>query len=109
MFKNVILGLAVSLLFPVLVLSQEWQQQWVQREVELQTSRGRMGHYQSCPAGYKAGVGFSTISPEAAVRQCCFWFGSKRPRGIKNFDRYPIRYFHVSKGPRGWYAAALYK
>jgi hypothetical protein len=89
---------------------QDWRQKWVQREVQIQVQRGRMGHNQKCPRGYYAGVGFSTRGPAAAVRQCCYWFGTKRPAGVKNFSRFPLRWFHVSKGRDGrWYAAALFK
>lgn len=31
--------------------------------------------------GYYEGIGFSTVSPDAAVRRCCFW-GLRRPREV---------------------------
>jgi hypothetical protein len=89
---------------------RDWRQTWVQREVKIQIQRSRMGHNQKCPGGYYAGVGFSTRGPAAAVRQCCYWYGTKRPAGVNNFGRFPRRWFHVERGRDGrWYAAALFK
>lgn len=31
--------------------------------------------------GYYEGIGFSTVSPDAAVRRCCFW-GARKPREV---------------------------
>ncbi len=73
-------------------------QSWVQREADMQASRNRMGHIQRCPAGFRAGVGFSTVSADSAIRNCCYWNRPSRER-----------WFHVSRGARGWYAAALYR
>ena len=71
---------------------------WVQREAELQAQNNRMRHFQKCPQGFYAGVGYSTRSPTDAVRRCCYW--------NRNF---PVRFFHVTRGVNGWYAAALYR
>lgn len=78
-------------------IGSSWQS-WVQKEAEMQASQNRMAHIQRCPAGFRAGVGYSTASPTDAVRRCCYWRGN-----------YPVRFFHVSRGANGWYAAALYK
>ena len=86
-----------------------WQQQWCDKEADMQAGRRRMGHIQKCPPGYKAGVGFSTRGPESAVRQCCYWYGTKRPRGVRNFGRYPVRWFSVRRAGNRWYAAALFR
>lgn len=72
-------------------------QSWADREASMQARRGRMGHIQRPLPGTKAGVGWSTRGPQDAVRQCCYWRG-----------RHRARYFAVSRGPRGWYAAAIY-
>ena len=78
--------------------NQDPHQLWVQREADMQAARGRMGHIQRCPNGFRAGVGFSTISADSAIRNCCYWNRPSRER-----------WFHVSRGARGWYAAALYR
>lgn len=46
--------------------------------------------------GRVEGVGFSAVSSDAAIRNCCFW-GSRKPREIG-----------VARGPRGWYACVRY-
>jgi len=78
--------------------NQDQFQIWVQREADMQASRNRMGHIQRCPNGFRAGVGFSTVSADSAIRNCCYWNRPSRER-----------WFHVSRGARGWYAAALYR
>ena len=42
--------------------------------------------------GRREGIGFSSSSPDAAVRNCCF------------YGRYRIVERGVARGPRGWYA-----
>ena len=73
-------------------------QRWVDWESQTQANQNRMRHIQKCPAGYRAGVGWSTRSPADAVRNCCYWGAPSS-----------ARWFAVRKGSRGWYAAALYK
>lgn len=58
-------------------------------------SRGRIGHYGNPTGGYE-GVGFSTVSADAAVRNCCFW-GKRTPRDIG-----------VCQGANGWFACVRY-
>lgn len=45
--------------------------------------------------GYE-GIGFSTVSGDAAIRNCCFW-GQRRVKEVA-----------VSRGSRGWYACVRY-
>jgi hypothetical protein len=78
--------------------AQNWQQGWVDQEADIQASRGRMGHYQQCPSGYRAGVGMSTRGPEDAIRRCCYWN-----------SRLNVRWFSVRRSGNAWYAAALYR
>jgi len=47
--------------------------------------------------GRREGIGFSTVSPDHAMRNCCFW-GKYRPREIG-----------VARGRRGWYACIRYE
>lgn len=46
--------------------------------------------------GCYEGIGFSTTSPDDAVRRCCYW-GQRRPKEIA-----------TARGPRGWYAVVRY-
>lgn len=46
--------------------------------------------------GRHEGIGFSTVSADHAIRNCCFW-GQRKPREIG-----------VARGPRGWYACVRY-
>ena len=47
--------------------------------------------------GRREGIGFSSSSPDAAVRNCCF------------YGRYRIVERGVARGPRGWYAVLRYE
>lgn len=47
--------------------------------------------------GRREGIGFSSSSPEAAERNCCF------------YGRYRIVDRGVARGPRGWYAVLRYE
>lgn len=46
--------------------------------------------------GRREGIGFSSSSPDAAVRSCCF------------YGRYRIVERGVARGPKGWYAVLRY-
>ena len=46
--------------------------------------------------GRREGIGFSTVSPDHALRSCCF------------YGRYRIAETGVARGPRGWYAVIRY-
>jgi uncharacterized membrane protein len=62
---------------------------------EIQANRCSMGHCGG-NSGYE-GVGFSSSSADAAVRNCCYW-GQKTPIEIG-----------VARGRNGWYACVRYK
>jgi hypothetical protein len=61
----------------------------------IQASKGILGHHGG-NSGYE-GVGYSTSSPESAIRNCCYW-GQKTPVDIG-----------VAYGKNGWYACVRYK
>lgn len=46
--------------------------------------------------GRREGIGFSSSSPDAAMRNCCY------------YGRYRIVERGVARGPRGWYAVLRY-
>jgi len=69
-----------------------------QTKANLQASQGRMRHVGgSFGAGRFEGVGFSTVSADAAIQQCCYW-GQRDPVDIG-----------VARGANGWYATVLYR
>ena len=47
--------------------------------------------------GQTEGIGFSTVSADKAVSNCCYW-GRRTPIDIG-----------VARGPRGWYAVVRYR
>jgi len=47
--------------------------------------------------GRREGIGFSSSSPDAAVRNCCY------------YGRYRIVEKGVARGPRGWFAVIRYE
>jgi hypothetical protein len=47
--------------------------------------------------GRREGIGFSSSSPDAALRNCCF------------YGRYRIVEKGVARGPRGWFAVIRYE
>ena len=52
--------------------------------------------------GRREGIGFSTVSADAAVQACCFYRDAQR-------GRYRIVERGVARGPRGWYAVLRYE
>lgn len=69
-----------------------------QTKANLQAAQGRMRHVGgSFGAGRFEGVGFSTVSADAAIQQCCYW-GQRDPVDIG-----------VARGANGWYATVLYR
>jgi hypothetical protein len=69
-----------------------------QSKAETQAANGRCYHVGGGFGGGRyEGVGFSTSSPDAAVRACCYW--GKRP----------VREIGVAQGRRGWYATVIYE
>lgn len=70
-----------------------------QQRAEIAASRrlkGMAGHVGQV-SGYFEGVGFSTVSSDAAIRNCCFW-GQRTPIEIG-----------VARGDDGWYACVHYR
>ena len=68
--------------------------QW---KAERQAAEGRLRHVGGGFGGGRyEGVGFSTISPDAAVEACCYW-GKRQVREIG-----------VARGRRGWYSTVIY-
>lgn len=47
--------------------------------------------------GRREGIGFSTVGPDQAFRNCCF------------YGKYKIVERGVARGPRGWYAVIRYE
>jgi hypothetical protein len=52
--------------------------------------------------GRREGIGFSSSSPDAAFRSCCFYQDAQR-------GRYRIVERGVARGPRGWFAVIRYE
>lgn len=68
-----------------------------QRKAEIQASQDCMRHVGGGFGGGRyEGVGFSTSSPDAAIRACCYW------------GRRSVREIGVARGARGWYATVIY-
>ncbi len=68
------------------------------QKAQQQASEGRMRHVGGTMGSARyEGVGFSTTSADAAIRQCCYW-GQRSPTGIG-----------VVRGNGGWYATVLYR
>ena len=61
----------------------------------IQAQRNSMGHCGG-NSGYE-GVGYSPISADHAIKNCCYW-GKKTPVEIG-----------VARGTRGWYACVRYR
>jgi hypothetical protein len=69
--------------------------QW---KAERQAASGRMYHVGGgFGGGNYEGVGFSTSSPDAAIRACCYW------------GRRPVMEIGVARGRNGWYATVIYR
>jgi hypothetical protein len=67
-----------------------------QQDAETMARTGVLRHCGRA-GGRREGIGFSTVSPDHAMRNCCFW-GKYRPREIG-----------VARGRRGWYACIRYE
>lgn len=52
--------------------------------------------------GRREGIGFSSSSPDAAIRNCCYYADAMR-------GRYRIVERGVARGPRGWFAVVRYE
>lgn len=67
-----------------------------QRAAENMARRGVLSHCRNNGVNIE-GIGFSTVSADAAIRNCCYW-GKRRPRDIG-----------VARGQRGWFAVVWYE
>jgi hypothetical protein len=68
-----------------------------QQRAEQQAAEGVMRHVGPVVGGRYEGVGFSTSSPDHAIRSSCYW-GQCQPAQIG-----------VARGSRGWYSTVIYK
>lgn len=66
-----------------------------QTEAEGMACSGVLRHCNRA-GGRHEGIGFSAVSADHAIRNCCFW-GQRKPREIG-----------VARGSRGWYACVRY-
>lgn len=72
-----------------------------QQQAEENARTGRLAHCRVL-GGRREGIGFSSSSPEAAERACCFYQDAMR-------GRYRIVEKGVARGPRGWFAVIRYE
>lgn len=72
-----------------------------QEAAEQLAREGRLRHC-GRNGGRREGVGFSTVSPTAAIESCCFYKEAMR-------GRYRIVERGVARGPRGWFAVVRYE
>jgi len=69
--------------------------QW---KAERQASSNRLYHVGGgFGGGCAEGVGFSSSSPEQAIRSCCYW------------GRRPVHEIGVARGRNGWFATVIYR
>ena len=94
--------IALALLVPTAVVSASGPSVTVivnesaQQAAENNARRGVLSHCARRGGRYE-GCGFSTVSPDHAIRSCCFW------------GRRPVREIGVARGQRGWYAVVWYE
>jgi hypothetical protein len=67
-----------------------------QQDAEIMARSGVLRHCNTS-GGRREGIGFSSSSPDAALRNCCF------------YGRYRIVEKGVARGPRGWFAVIRYE
>jgi len=72
-----------------------------QQDAETMARTGVLRHCGTA-GGRREGIGYSSSSPEAAERACCFYNDAMR-------GRYRIVERGVARGPRGWYAVLRYE
>jgi len=72
-----------------------------QQQAEENARTGRLTHCRVLN-GRREGIGFSSISPDAAYRSCCYYQEAQR-------GRYRIVERGVARGPRGWFAVIRYE
>jgi hypothetical protein len=67
-----------------------------QQDAETMARTGVLRHCGTA-GGRREGIGFSSSSPDAALRNCCY------------YGRYRIVEKGVARGPRGWFAVIRYE
>lgn len=67
-----------------------------QQDAEHMARTGILRHCGTA-GGRREGIGFSSASPDAALRNCCY------------YGRYRIVEKGVARGPRGWFAVIRYE
>jgi hypothetical protein len=67
-----------------------------QQDAETMARTGILRHCGTA-GGRREGIGFSSSSPDAALRNCCY------------YGRYRIVEKGVARGPRGWFAVIRYE
>jgi hypothetical protein len=72
-----------------------------QEQAEENARTGRLTHCRVLN-GRREGIGFSSSSPDAAYRSCCYYQDAQR-------GRYRIVERGVARGPRGWFAVIRYE
>ena len=72
-----------------------------QQDAETMARAGVLRHCGTA-GGKREGIGFSSSSPLAAERACCFYNDAMR-------GRYRIVEKGVARGPRGWFAVIRYE
>jgi len=72
-----------------------------QQDAETMARTGVLRHC-GRSGGKREGIGFSTVSADAAVQACCFYRDAMK-------GRYRIVERGVARGPRGWYAVLRYE
>jgi hypothetical protein len=102
--RRIVCALAFLLISPPGVIFGD---EWVinSRRVSISTAQqdaeemARTGVLRHCGrnGGRREGIGFSSSSPDAAVRNCCY------------YGRYRIVEKGVARGPRGWFAVIRYE
>jgi hypothetical protein len=72
-----------------------------QQQAEENARTGRLTHCRALN-GRREGIGFSSSSPDAAYKSCCYYQDAMR-------GRYRIVERGVARGPRGWFAVIRYE
>ena len=72
-----------------------------QQQAEENARTGRLTHCRML-GGLREGIGFSSSSPDAAYKSCCYYQDAMR-------GRYRIVERGVARGPRGWFAVIRYE
>jgi hypothetical protein len=67
-----------------------------QQDAEIMARTGVLRHCGTA-GGRREGIGFSSASPDAAMRNCCY------------YGRYRIVEKGVARGPSGWFAVIRYE